>query len=141
MPIENLWRESRKPKSSCPAQGQHSISLDTHIAQLTEQMGAVKQSLVTLEGADTRLVAAVGEASATLESLKIESQRIKEVLDALEEKLGGVDNRVAAMEQQHVAERAEMRGRMTVIKIVLGACSMLGAFIGWVVGNFLRPPL
>lgn len=141
MPIENLWREPRKPKSSCPAQGQHSISLDTHIAQLTEQMGAVKQSLAMLEGSDTRLIAAVDKASVTLESLKTESQRIKEVLEALEEKLGGVDSRVAAMEQQHVAERAEMRGRMTVIKLVFAACSMLGALIGWFVGNFLRPPL
>lgn len=142
MPIDRLWqREPQKPQDQRTTHG-CGLSLDAHIAQLTEQMGAVKQSLITLEGSDTRLTAAVEKASATLEALKAEvakeSQRIKE---AFEEKLGGVEERVAALEQQHVAERAEMRGRMTVIKIVLGACSMLGAFIGWVVGNFLRPPL
>lgn len=142
MPIDRLWqREPQKPQDHRTTHG-HELSLGVHIAQLAEQVGAIKQSLVTLEGSDTRLTVAVEKASATLEALKAEvaeeSQRIRE---AFEEKLGGVEERVAALEQQHVAERAELRGRMTVIKVVLAACSMLGAFIGWVVGNFLRPPL
>lgn len=138
MPITRVWE---CPQPGTAVSERVPAIFDSHVATMTEQMGAMKESLKSLEKADTNLIKNIDRVLSEIGSLRTdffaEAKRVEETFAA---RSNDLERRLVSIEQKLLVDEAERIGRVKAFKLVVSLGSAAAAVIGWAVGHFLRLP-